>query len=253
MKYCGNCGETCKDEYEFCPNCGAVIPVIVAEPVVEQPIEEVVAEPVVEQPIEEVVAEPVVEQPKEEVVTELVVEQPKEEVVAEPVVEQPIEEVAAEPVVEQPKEEVAVVVAEKEADPKNNNISKKDEKYFRPVPPEGKGKCTAGLSLGFGLISLLFFWIPGVNVVVFVLSIFGIIFGGAATRHYRYGAAIAGKTLSIFALIFNIILVGIFVAAVYTGNITFEGFLPVLEKYLTFTTSLIKEVGNFLASFLLVQ
>ncbi len=233
MKYCTKCGNPFEDVINFCPVCGAEMMKAAALAKNSAETKEEVCE---NAPVEETKE---CEQTKcEEVKEEAVCEEVKEEAVCECAEETP-EEVA---------ESDAVAETADDYDPNDPNAY-----YLKPMPEYGKGKCTAGFSLALGLISLLFFWIPGVNVVMFVFSILGIIISSAALKNYRYGAALAGKALSIFALIFNIILVGIFAIAVATKYCTFEGFAAAWKLYSTQATGLIENVGKFLSSLLIAK
>ncbi len=130
--FCPNCGTNCNSEHRFCNNCGAALPQVAAQPVIEspapaaEPVATPVVEPVVESPapVVEPVATPVVEpviestapaaEPVATPVVEPVIESPAPAVepvatpVVEPVIESPapaVEPVATpvvEPVVESP-------------------------------------------------------------------------------------------------------------------------------------------------------
>ncbi len=228
MRYCSKCGTPVKEEFGFCPTCGNEMAPLA------KPATEVLCEN--ETDLENVAP-----------ATSETVEEVKEEVceTKAETCETTTEVEAKETTCETSKEECKTEQEVPQTDPYAT--------YYQPMPADGKGKCTAGVSLAFGLLSLLFFWVPGLNILMFVLSILGIILADAAMKHYKYGAAIAGKTFSIFALVFNLILVGIFVLGVVLGYCKFEGFAAVYQSASTQATSLINSVGKFLGSVFLVK
>lgn len=218
MRYCSKCGTPVKEEFGFCPTCGNEMAPLAT------PATEVVCDK--ETDLENVA--PATTEP----VKEETCEAAKEVEVKETTCKTNNEECKAEQ--EAPAEDPYAV-------------------YYQPMPENGKGKCTAGVSLAFGIISLLFFWVPGLNILTFVLSILGIIISSAAMKHYKYGAAIAGKTFSIIALVFNLILVGLFALGVALAYCKFEGFAEGFQALSTHATSLIDGVGKFLGSVFLVK
>lgn len=282
MKYCTKCGCACEDEYTFCPDCGNKLTEktvqTVAEPIptVEQNVQpapcdvsadvaaaniaiaSVLAAPAEEEKVAEVAAEAAVVEAtveaasaEEEKVAEATTEAAVE---AAPVEAEKVAEVAAEAAVVEaaaettPAEEKVVEAAVVEATATEEYV------YEEPKIPEGgKGRGLAGVSFAFGLLSLLFFWVPGFNVVFFILSILGIIFANAAKKHYRYGIAIAGKVLSIFALVFNILLTLIFVLAIIFGFFYISSFSAYVAGLGNGAFNLIKTVGDFLGSIFLVK
>ncbi|MBR3995552.1 MAG: DUF4190 domain-containing protein [Clostridia bacterium] len=65
-------------------------------------------------------------------------------------------------------------------------------------------------SLVLGIVGLVLFWFPGVNVVTLILSIVGVVLAGNATKQLRAeqkptGVATAGLVLCIIGIVFSAI------------------------------------------------
>lgn len=249
MKYCTKCGTPCEDGFTFCPKCGNEMASIVEPAPVEEPAATAPCE-----------VSANVAAANAAIASVLAPKAPVEEPVEQPVQEETTCEV------EQPAEETTVVATEvvaaevlaKETVSEEENDEPEDDQtgyvfVEDKIPEGGKGRGLAGVAFAFGLMSLLFFWIPGVNIVMFILSILGIILSSAAMKHYKYGLAIAGKVLSIFALVFNLILVAIFAIAVISGFSYFKGVADTFTLYSTQATGLIDTVGKFLSDVFLVK
>ena len=253
MKYCTKCGTACEDVYAFCPSCGSELKE--EAPAAEQtaktaPVEVSANVAAANAAIASTLAGAA---PAEE--KAVVTEEVKPEVAA-PVAAVAAATVAAAapvaeatPVVESAPAEVAPVAeAAAVAAATPTYVYEADK-----IPEGGKGRGLAGVSFAFGLLSLLFFWVPGFNIVFFILSILGIIFANAARKHYNYGLAIAGKVLSIFALVFNIILILIFAAAIIFGFFYISSLTSYLAGLGSQATDIVKTAGDFLSSILLVK
>ena len=62
-------------------------------------------------------------------------------------------------------------------------------------------------ALVLGILSLVLFWVPYFNIVIFILSILGVVFGAKGMKDNAtgsgHGLAVAGLVLSIIGLVFS--------------------------------------------------
>lgn len=75
---------------------------------------------------------------------------------------------------------------------------------YQPNPPQpGKGLAVAALVLG--IISVVFFWIPFVDILTLVLGIVAVILAIIAGKQGKNGMAVAGLVLGIIGVVFSAI------------------------------------------------
>ncbi len=92
----------------------------------------------------------------------------------------------------------------------NPNYSGMSNQGYQPVPPRAPINSMAIASLVCGIIAIILFWIPYVNIASLVLSIIGIVCGATGMKKARLsgtgnGMAVAGLVISIIALVFSAI------------------------------------------------
>lgn len=169
--FCESCGSLIPDGHSFCSNCGTPVSRPQAQPAQAAPAP-VAAAPVVAAPAPAAQpVQPVYQQPAVQPV------QPVYQPVA-----QPVQPVYQQPVYQQPVYQQA------------------------PAAPvkRGNGPATAGLV--FGILTMVFCWIPG---IFWGFALFGLIFSiiGVAKRNASgKGKAIAGLILTVLGLIFGIVI-----------------------------------------------
>ena len=165
--FCESCGSLIPDGHSFCSNCGTPVSRPQAQPAQAAPAP-VAAAPVVAAPVAAAAPAPAA--------------QPVQPVYQQPAVQpvQPVYQPVAQPV--QPVYQQA------------------------PAAPvkRGNGPATAGLV--FGILTMVFCWIPG---IFWGFALFGLIFSiiGVAKRNASgKGKAIAGLILTVLGLIFGIVI-----------------------------------------------
>ena len=169
--FCESCGSLIPDGHSFCSNCGTPVSRPQVQPAQAAPAP-VAAAPVVAAPAPAAQpVQPVYQQPAVQPV------QPVYQPVA-----QPVQPVYQQPVYQQPVYQQA------------------------PAAPvkRGNGPATAGLV--FGILTMVFCWIPG---IFWGFALFGLIFSiiGVAKRNASgKGKAIAGLILTVLGLIFGIVI-----------------------------------------------
>lgn len=169
--FCESCGSLIPDGHSFCSNCGTPVSRPQVQPAQAAPAP-VAAAPVVAVPAPAAQpVQPVYQQPAVQPV------QPVYQPVA-----QPVQPVYQQPVYQQPVYQQA------------------------PAAPvkRGNGPATAGLV--FGILTMVFCWIPG---IFWGFALFGLIFSiiGVAKRNASgKGKAIAGLILTVLGLIFGIVI-----------------------------------------------
>ena len=175
--FCESCGSLIPDGHSFCSNCGTPVSRPQAQPAQAAPAP-VAAAPVVAAPVAAAAPAPAA-QPVQPVYQQPAVQpvQPVYQPVA-----QPVQPVYQQPVYQQPVYQQA------------------------PAAPvkRGNGPATAGLV--FGILTMVFCWIPG---IFWGFALFGLIFSiiGVAKRNASgKGKAIAGLILTVLGLIFGIVI-----------------------------------------------
>lgn len=172
--FCESCGSLIPDGHSFCSNCGTPVSRPQVQPAQAAPAP-VAAAPVVAAPVAAAAPAPAA-QP-----VQPVYQQPAVQPVYQPVA-QPVQPVYQQPVYHQPVYQQA------------------------PAAPvkRGNGPATAGLV--FGILTMVFCWIPG---IFWGFALFGLIFSiiGVAKRNASgKGKAIAGLILTVLGLIFGIVI-----------------------------------------------
>ena len=184
--YCESCGSLIPDGHSFCSNCGTPVtrpqaqpapaaapapaPVAAAPVVAAAPAP--AAQPV--QPVQPVYQQPVYQQPAV---------QPVQPVYQQP---QPVQPVYQQPMYQQPVQPMYQQVA--------------------PAAPAKRGNGPATAGLVFGILTLVFCWIP---FLFWGFALFGLIFSivGVAKRNASgKGKAIAGLILSVVGLALGIVI-----------------------------------------------
>jgi hypothetical protein len=76
--------------------------------------------------------------------------------------------------------------------------------YQQPQQPQG-GKGLAITSMVLGIVSVVFFWIPYVDILTLLLGITALILGIVAGKKGKNGMAIAGLVLGIIGTVLSLI------------------------------------------------
>lgn len=219
--YCESCGAFIPDGQKFCASCGAAVGTPSAYPASAPVAVTPVAAPAVQPapapapaaPVAAPAPQPVYQQPQYQ---QPAYQQPayQQPVYQAPAYQQPV--AVAQPVYAQPVYTQPVVVAQ------------------QPAPAKrGNGPATAGLV--FGILTLVFCWIPALFYGFALLGLIFSIVGVAKRNAPGKGKAIAGLILSVLGLIAGIIIQETFWAMV--GREIDNGLNDFYEELETYSTS----------------